>query len=116
MLGVRCPIHGCRAAFSNALLERVSGDGGAEELRLRVGDAQRGELYARRHIDLGVKGAPALVEPAYAMLRDGVRAMGFEVVENAGAGVSALAALPGAGLADSRDVRQVRWAHRPPGR
>ncbi|WP_454731749.1 MULTISPECIES: competence/damage-inducible protein A [Cupriavidus] len=46
-----------------------------------VGDATRGELYARRHIDLGVKGAVDLVEPAYAMLRDGVRAMGFELVE-----------------------------------
>ncbi|TWG86613.1 molybdopterin-biosynthesis enzyme MoeA-like protein [Cupriavidus gilardii J11] len=46
-----------------------------------VGDAQRGGIHARRHIDLGVKGDPALVEPAYAMLRDGVAQMGFEVVE-----------------------------------
>lgn len=46
-----------------------------------VGDARRGELYARRHIDLGVKGPADQVEPAYAMLREGVRAMGFELVE-----------------------------------
>jgi hypothetical protein len=46
-----------------------------------VGDAQRGELYARRHIDLGVKGEPEQVAPAYAMLREGVQAFGFELVE-----------------------------------
>ncbi|AOY93545.1 competence/damage-inducible protein A [Cupriavidus sp. USMAA2-4] len=47
-----------------------------------VGDAQRGEIFARRHIDLGVKGAAEHVEAAYAMLRDGVTGLGFEVVEN----------------------------------
>jgi molybdopterin-biosynthesis enzyme MoeA-like protein len=46
-----------------------------------VGDARRGELYVRRHIDLGVKGPAERVEPAYAMLREGVQAMGFELVE-----------------------------------
>lgn len=46
-----------------------------------VGDVQRGDRFARRHIDLGVKGPSELVEPAYAMLRDGVQAMGYEVVE-----------------------------------
>ncbi|MGY8524190.1 competence/damage-inducible protein A [Paracidovorax citrulli] len=48
-----------------------------------VGDAQRGELYARRHIDLGVKGPAASVDAAYQMLRDGVVGMRFEVVEGA---------------------------------
>lgn len=46
-----------------------------------VGDAQRGELYARRHIDLGVKGDALLVDDAYLMLREGVATMGFEIVE-----------------------------------
>ncbi len=49
-----------------------------------VGDAQRGESFARRHIDLGVKGAAEQVAPAYAMLLEGVRGMGFETVEQAG--------------------------------
>jgi len=49
-----------------------------------VGDAQRGAIFARRHIDLGVKGAADDVDAAYAMLRDGVVGMGFEVVEVAG--------------------------------
>jgi len=46
-----------------------------------VGDAQRGDIFARRHIDLGVKGASDQLEAAYTMLRDGVAKMGFEVVE-----------------------------------
>ncbi|HBD32423.1 MAG TPA: competence/damage-inducible protein A, partial [Cupriavidus sp.] len=32
-------------------------------------------------IDLGVKGPADMVGPAYAMLLDGVRTMGFEIVE-----------------------------------
>jgi molybdopterin-biosynthesis enzyme MoeA-like protein len=48
-----------------------------------VGDTQRGAPFARRHIDLGVKGEAALVEAAYAMLRDGVLAMGYEIIEQA---------------------------------
>ncbi len=46
-----------------------------------VGDVQRGDRFARRHIDLGVKGPQELVQPAYQMLRDGVLAMGYEVVD-----------------------------------
>ncbi|WP_427310092.1 competence/damage-inducible protein A [Cupriavidus sp. H39] len=46
-----------------------------------VGDVQRGDRFARRHIDLGVKGPAELLAPAYAMLLDGVQAMGFETVE-----------------------------------
>ena len=46
-----------------------------------VGDVSRGDRFARRHIDLGVKGPEELVGPAYEMLLDGVRAMGFEIVE-----------------------------------
>jgi len=46
-----------------------------------VGDVSRGDRFARRHIDLGVKGPLELVPPAYGMLLDGVREMGFEIVE-----------------------------------
>ncbi|GMG90389.1 molybdopterin-binding protein [Cupriavidus metallidurans] len=46
-----------------------------------VGDAARGDKFVRRHIDLGVKGPADMVGPAYAMLLDGVRTMGFEIVE-----------------------------------
>ncbi|RZT41863.1 competence/damage-inducible protein A [Cupriavidus agavae] len=46
-----------------------------------VGDVSRGDRFGRRHIDLGVKGPAGLVAPAYAMLLEGVRGMGFEVVE-----------------------------------
>jgi len=48
-----------------------------------VGDAQKGEVFARRHIDLGVKGDPDQVASAYVMLRDGVVAMGYEIIEQA---------------------------------
>jgi len=47
-----------------------------------VGDPQRGGVYARRHIELGVKGAPELVASAYARLRDGVSALGGEIIES----------------------------------
>jgi molybdopterin-biosynthesis enzyme MoeA-like protein len=46
-----------------------------------VGDVSRGDRFARRHIDLGVKGLAESVPAAYAMLFEGVRAMGFEIVE-----------------------------------
>jgi molybdopterin-biosynthesis enzyme MoeA-like protein len=46
-----------------------------------VGDAARGEVYARAHIDLGVKGEPQAVEAAFAVLREGVLALGGEIVE-----------------------------------
>lgn len=46
-----------------------------------VGDNQRGDLYARRHIDLGVKGDPEQVDAAFAMLRDGVCQLGYLPVD-----------------------------------
>ncbi|MCY0386385.1 molybdopterin-binding protein [Robbsia sp. Bb-Pol-6] len=46
-----------------------------------VGDAERGAVYARRHIDLGVKGGAAVVDQAFARLRDGVQALGGEMVD-----------------------------------
>jgi molybdopterin-biosynthesis enzyme MoeA-like protein len=46
-----------------------------------VGDAERGGVYTRRHIELGVKGDPASVDRAYPKLRDGVLALGGEVIE-----------------------------------
>jgi molybdopterin-biosynthesis enzyme MoeA-like protein len=46
-----------------------------------VGDGQRGDFYARRHIDLGVKGAPEDVDAAYTMLREGVLQLGYLPVD-----------------------------------
>lgn len=46
-----------------------------------VGDAERGAVYARRHIDLGVKGPADVVDRAFAQLRDGVRALGGEMID-----------------------------------
>jgi molybdopterin-biosynthesis enzyme MoeA-like protein len=46
-----------------------------------VGDPSRGEIYARSHIDLGVKGDPETANAAFDVLREGVRALGGEMVE-----------------------------------
>jgi molybdopterin-biosynthesis enzyme MoeA-like protein len=46
-----------------------------------VGDAERGGYWARRHIDLGVKGEPEAVAAAFAKLRQGVHALGGEIIE-----------------------------------
>ncbi|KAF1029278.1 MAG: CinA-like protein [Burkholderia plantarii] len=46
-----------------------------------VGDAERGGIYARRHIDLGVKGEPEAVAAAFVKLREGVHQLGGDVVE-----------------------------------
>lgn len=46
-----------------------------------VGDAERGAVYARRHIDLGVKGSADVVDQAFAHLRAGVQALGGEMIE-----------------------------------
>lgn len=46
-----------------------------------VGDAQRGGIYARRHIDLGVKGDPDQIDAAFAMLWEGVSALGYQPVD-----------------------------------
>ncbi|MFJ2991645.1 competence/damage-inducible protein A [Pandoraea sp. NPDC087047] len=48
-----------------------------------VGDAERGAIYARRHIDLGVKGDPALVGAAFERLTAGVAALGGEIIHPA---------------------------------
>ncbi|MBN4668142.1 competence/damage-inducible protein A [Pandoraea nosoerga] len=50
-----------------------------------VGDAQRGGVYARRHIDLGVKGDSALVGAAFERLLAGVSALGGEIIHPADA-------------------------------
>ena len=50
-----------------------------------VGDAERGGIYARRHIDLGVKGEPEAVAAAFVKLREGVHLLGGDIVEPAGA-------------------------------
>jgi len=46
-----------------------------------VGDATRGEVFGRAHIDLGVKGEPEAANAAFARLREGVAALGGEIVE-----------------------------------
>jgi molybdopterin-biosynthesis enzyme MoeA-like protein len=46
-----------------------------------VGDASRGAIYARAHIDLGVKGDPDTAGAAFEALREGVHALGGEMVE-----------------------------------
>ncbi|HEV3105194.1 MAG TPA: molybdopterin-binding protein [Trinickia sp.] len=57
-----------------------------------VGDAERGGVFARRHIDLGVKGEPEAVAAAFVKLREGVHLLGGDIVEpaaDAGAGGAA---------------------------
>ena len=46
-----------------------------------VGDAERGGVFARRHIDLGVKGEPEAVAAAFVKLREGVHRLGGDIVE-----------------------------------
>jgi hypothetical protein len=46
-----------------------------------VGDATRGEIFGRAHIDLGVKGEPEAANAAFSRLREGVAALGGEIVE-----------------------------------
>jgi len=46
-----------------------------------VGDAELGGIYARRHIDLGVKGEPEAVAAAFVKLREGVHLLGGDIVE-----------------------------------
>ena len=47
-----------------------------------VGDGRDGRI-ARRHIELGVKGPAEAVDAAYRVLREGVVALGAEIVESA---------------------------------
>ena len=65
------------------LMERIEAEfDGVKVFSLpSVGDAARGERYARSHIDLGVKGSPEAVARAYAMLREGAVALGGEIFE-----------------------------------
>jgi molybdopterin-biosynthesis enzyme MoeA-like protein len=58
-----------------------------------VGDAERGGIYARHHIDLGVKGEPEAVAAAFVKLREGVHLLGGDIVEPEVA--AAAAAKPG---------------------
>ena len=51
-----------------------------------VGDAERGGVFARRHIDLGVKGEPEAVAAAFVKLREGVHLLGGDIVEPQPAG------------------------------
>jgi molybdopterin-biosynthesis enzyme MoeA-like protein len=46
-----------------------------------VGDQARGGVWARRHIDLGVKGPPEAAAAAFVKLREGVTALGGEIQE-----------------------------------
>jgi molybdopterin-biosynthesis enzyme MoeA-like protein len=66
------------------LMERIERDfAGVRVFSLpSVGDAERGGIYARRHIDLGVKGDPEAVAAAYGVLHEGVHALGGEIFES----------------------------------
>jgi molybdopterin-biosynthesis enzyme MoeA-like protein len=70
------------------LMERIEQDfPGVRVFSLpSVGDAERGGIYARRHIDLGVKGEPEAVAAAFVKLREGVHLLGGDVVEPQEAG------------------------------
>jgi molybdopterin-biosynthesis enzyme MoeA-like protein len=46
-----------------------------------VGDPERGGVFARRHIDLGVKGEPEAVAAAFVKLREGVHLLGGDIVD-----------------------------------
>ena len=59
-----------------------------------VGDAERGGIYARRHIDLGVKGEPEAVAAAFVKLREGVHLLGGDIVEPEAAAAAAAAGKP----------------------
>ena len=65
------------------LMERIEADfAGVRVFSLpSVGDQERGGMWARRHIDLGVKGTPETVAAAFAKLREGVVALGGEIRE-----------------------------------
>ncbi len=65
------------------LMERIEHDfPGVRVFSLpSVGDAERGGIYARRHIDLGVKGEPEAVAAAFVKLREGVHQLGGDIVE-----------------------------------
>ncbi|HTH60376.1 MAG TPA: molybdopterin-binding protein [Paraburkholderia sp.] len=65
------------------LMERIESDfPGVRVFSLpSVGDTERGGIYARRHIDLGVKGEPEAVAAAFVKLREGVHLLGGDVVE-----------------------------------
>jgi molybdopterin-biosynthesis enzyme MoeA-like protein len=54
-----------------------------------VGDAERGGVYARHHIDLGVKGEPEAVAAAFVKLREGVHLLGGDIVEPEAAAAAA---------------------------
>jgi len=44
-----------------------------------VGDASKGGVYAERHIELGIKGNANLLDSAWAALRTGTQALGYEI-------------------------------------
>jgi molybdopterin-biosynthesis enzyme MoeA-like protein len=44
-----------------------------------VGDPGKGGVFAKRHIELGLKGSLSDVEKAFPFLREGVLKLGFEV-------------------------------------
>ena len=72
------------------LMERIEAEfDGVKVFSLpSVGDAARGERYARSHIDLGVKGSPEAVARAYLVLREGALTLGGEIIETDAAAAS----------------------------
>jgi molybdopterin-biosynthesis enzyme MoeA-like protein len=76
-------VFGLMESTVTPLMERLESDfPGLKVFSLpSVGDAERGGVYANRHIDLGVKGDPGLVGAAFSALRQGVHALGGEIIE-----------------------------------
>ncbi|MCS6763910.1 MAG: molybdopterin-binding protein [Candidatus Protistobacter heckmanni] len=72
------------------LMEKIEADyPGVKVFSLpSVGDAERGGVYARRHIELGVKGMVEVVSAALSSLKQGVHALGFEVLETEASGAA----------------------------
>jgi molybdopterin-biosynthesis enzyme MoeA-like protein len=44
-----------------------------------VGDPRKGGVFAKRHIELGLKGSLSDVEKAFPFLKEGVLKLGFEI-------------------------------------
>jgi molybdopterin-biosynthesis enzyme MoeA-like protein len=80
-------VFGLAESTLTPLMETIEGEyAGIKVFSLpSVGDAERGEIYARKHIDLGVKGDPALLGAAFERLLAGVAALGGEVIHPADA-------------------------------
>ena len=76
-------VYGLMESTVTPLMQQIeSGFPGIRVFSLpSVGDQERGGVYARRHIELGVKGEPEAVGAAFVKLREGVYSLGGEIAE-----------------------------------